>query len=231
MADASAEAPRSRPLAGPARFFWPGGLSARLLVLTVVFVALGGALAMPPALAAYEEQWLLDRVRAAELASLAADVAPDRVVSEQLESQLLAGPASRSWPIQTDGVRRLVLAGAGARGALCGRPARAAAGLAGSPRRSRPCWAGTGGVRVVAEPRFRKADFIEFVAPDAELKRALASYLWQAAVRHRLRGHRRRGFRVVLATSGTARTAVGIESAGGLIVHWSAETSREKGRV
>jgi signal transduction histidine kinase len=34
-------------------------------------------------------------------------------------------------------------------------------------------------VRVVAEPRFRKADFVEFVASDGELKRALASYLWR----------------------------------------------------
>src|SRR5262245_3401456 len=73
------------------RLFWPGGLSARLLVLTVVLAALGGALSIPPALAAYEKQWLLDRVRAAELASLAAEVAPDRVVSDQLKQQLLQG--------------------------------------------------------------------------------------------------------------------------------------------
>eukprot|EP01041_Mallomonas_annulata_P030554 gene30554-52710_t len=61
------------------RLFWPGGLSARLLVLTVVIATLGGTLAILPAMAAYEKQWLLDRVRAAELASLAAEVAPDRV--------------------------------------------------------------------------------------------------------------------------------------------------------
>jgi signal transduction histidine kinase len=34
-------------------------------------------------------------------------------------------------------------------------------------------------MRVMAEPRFRKADFIEFVAPDTELKRAMAGYLWR----------------------------------------------------
>src|SRR5205814_134883 len=32
-------------------------------------------------------------------------------------------------------------------------------------------------VRVIANPRFRKADFIEIVAPDAELKAALGVYL------------------------------------------------------
>jgi signal transduction histidine kinase len=31
----------------------------------------------------------------------------------------------------------------------------------------------------MAEPRFRKADFIEFVATDTELKKALASYFWR----------------------------------------------------
>lgn len=175
MADAPTEAPeRNRR-----RLFWPGGLSARLLVLTVVFAALGGALAIPPAMAAYERQWLLDRVRAAELASLAADVAPDRVVSEQLKEQLLAGAGVEIVAVSNDGVRRLVFAS--------NRPSRPpylvdlrtnAAGLGlfapfqtllGSGER----------VRVVAEPRFRPADFIEFVATDTELKRALASYLWR----------------------------------------------------
>ena len=175
MADPPTEAPeRNRR-----RLFWPGGLSARLLVLTVVFAALGGAMAIPPAMAAYEKQWLLDRVRAAELASLAADVAPDRVVSEQLKLQLLAGAGVEIVAVSNDGVRRLVFANA--------RPSRPpylvdlrprAAGLGlfapfqtllGSGER----------MRVVAEPRFRPADFIEFVATDTELKRALASYLWR----------------------------------------------------
>ncbi|MDZ4374379.1 MAG: HAMP domain-containing sensor histidine kinase, partial [Phenylobacterium sp.] len=175
MADASTEAP------GPTRrrLFWPGGLSARLLVLTVVFATLGGALAIPPAMAAYERQWLLDRVRAAELASLAPEVAPDRVVSEQLKTQLLEGAGVEIVAVSVDGVRSLVFAGS--------RPERApylvdlrpqAAGLAlFAPFQT---LLGPGDrVRVVAEPRFRKADFIEFVATDTELKRALASYLWR----------------------------------------------------
>ncbi|WP_337187390.1 HAMP domain-containing sensor histidine kinase [Phenylobacterium sp.] len=175
MADAQTEAPQ--PIRR--RLFWPGGLSARLLVLTVVFAALGGALAIPPAMAAYERQWLLDRVRAAELASLAPEVAPDRVVSEQLKTQLLEGAGVEIVAVSVDGVRSLVFAGA--------RPERApylvdlrpqAAGLAlFAPFQT---LLGPGNrMRVVAEPRFRKADFIEFVATDTELRRALASYLWR----------------------------------------------------
>ncbi|MFZ5718888.1 MAG: sensor histidine kinase [Pseudomonadota bacterium] len=161
------------------RLFWPGGLSARLLVLTVVFATLGGALAIPPAMAAFERQWLLDRVRAAELASLAPEVAPDRVVSEQLKTQLLEGAGVEIVAVSTGGVRALVFAG--------DRPEQPpylvdlrprAAGLAlFAPFQT---LLGSGGwVRVVAEPRFREADFIEFVATDKELKRALAGYLWR----------------------------------------------------
>ncbi|MBW8815028.1 MAG: HAMP domain-containing histidine kinase [Caulobacterales bacterium] len=175
MADARTEPPdRDRR-----RLFWPGGLSARLLVLTVVFAALGGALAIPPALAAYEKQWLLDRVRAAELASLAPEVAPDRVVSEQLKSELLAGAGVEIVAVSQDGVRSLVFAS--------GHPAQPpylvdlrtrAPGL-GLFAPFQTLLGGGDRVRVVAEPRFRKADFIEFVATDTELKKALAGYLWR----------------------------------------------------
>ena len=161
------------------RLFWPGGLSARLLVLTVVIATLGGTLAILPAMAAYEKQWLLDRVRAAELASLAAEVAPDRVVSEQLKTQLLEGAGVEIVAVSSDGVRRLVFANA--------RPSRPpylvdlrdrAAGL-GLFAPFQTLFGPGDRVRVMAEPRFREADFIEFVATDTELKKALASYLWR----------------------------------------------------
>ena len=89
MADApSPSAPKKPPTR---RFFWPGGLSARLLILTILFVAGASAIALPAALASFEEQWLLDRVRAAELASMATEVAPDQILSENLASQLREG--------------------------------------------------------------------------------------------------------------------------------------------
>jgi len=175
---ADAPSPQALPRPSRRRLFWPGGLSARLLILTVLFVALGGALVVPPSLAAFEEQWLLDRIRAAELASLSADLAPNRMVSQQIRDQLLRGAGVTNIAIQTDGVRRLVLEGKRmprtpylvdlrdqAPGSWLGAPFQT---LTGGEGRS---------VRVLAEPRFRKADFVEIVAPDAELKAALARYL------------------------------------------------------
>ncbi|HKR88647.1 MAG TPA: HAMP domain-containing sensor histidine kinase [Phenylobacterium sp.] len=179
---ADAPTPQELPKPSPRRFFWPGGLSARLLVLTVLFVALGGALTLPPSLADYERQWLLDRVRAAELASLAPEVAPDRVVSEQLKAQFLNGAGVDIVAVSVDGIRSLVFARP--------RPGPARAPYLVDLRGRAPGlgWVapfrtlfGADGrrVRVMAEPRFRKADFVEFVASDAELKRALAAYLWR----------------------------------------------------
>jgi signal transduction histidine kinase len=144
----------------------------------VLFVALGGALTLPPALAAFEQQWLLDRVRAAELASLAPEVAPERKVSEQLKAQFLNGAGVDIVAVSVDGIRSLVFAGPRF---IAPAPylidLRGRAGLGWlepfrtllEPKGQR--------LRVMAEPRFRKADFVEIVVPDAELKKALEGYL------------------------------------------------------
>jgi signal transduction histidine kinase len=177
MADAPSSLESPRPLRR--RFFWPGGLSARLLVLTIFFVAFGGALALPPALAAYERQWLLERVRAAELVSLASDISPEGF-SKQDGDQLLKGAGLERVAIQSAGLRRSVLPGPRptstpylvdlrdqAVGSWFAAPFQT---LSSGPGRS---------VRVLAEPRFIQAEFIEVVAPDAELKVELSNYLWR----------------------------------------------------
>jgi len=175
---ADAPSPQEHPRPPSRRFFWPGGLSARLLILTVLFVVFGGMLVLPPTLAAFEEQWLLDRVRAAELASLATDVAPDRVVSDQVASQLTAAAGVQWVAIQSEGMRRLVLRGPSLARApyLVDLRDQAPASWLAAPFQT---LFGPEGrmVRVVAEPRFRQADFIEIVAPDAELRRELRRYL------------------------------------------------------
>lgn len=180
---ADAPTPQEPPIPERPRFFWPGGLSARLLTLTILFVAFGGALSLPPALAAFEEQWLLDRVRAAELASLAPEVAPDRVVSEQLKTELLRGAGVEIVAISNDKIRSLVFASSE-------RPTRPPylVDLRGNvgldllaPFRTLFS-APDSRMRVMAAPRFRKADFVEFVAPDAELKKALVGYFWRVVL-------------------------------------------------
>jgi len=163
------------------RWLWPGGLSARLLVLTSLFVTLAAMFVVPMALAAFEEQWLLDRVRSAELASLATEVAPDGKVTRQLSSQLLEGAGVVSVAIQTDGMRRLVLAA----------PSSLRSPYLVDLREQNPgSWIAApfqtlfGGegrmVRVVSEPRLIKdSEFIDIVIPDDPLRAELIAYLWR----------------------------------------------------
>jgi signal transduction histidine kinase len=191
MADASVSAPQEPGPSGrpevdagrnvrraARRLFWPGGLSSRLLILTVLFVALAGLMVLPPSLAQFEDTWLYDRLRAAELASLAVDAAPNQVVSDKLSNQLLNGAGVVSVAVQSEGVRRLLLAAP--------RMARTPylVDLRGGYSASRliaPVQTLLGGrgrmVRVVARPQFRDGDFVEIVVPDAPLKTELLGYL------------------------------------------------------
>ena len=52
------------------------GLSAKLLLLTILFVMLAEVLIFVPSVANFRQQWLIDRLTAAQLAALAAEAAP-----------------------------------------------------------------------------------------------------------------------------------------------------------
>lgn len=178
MADAAAPEDAPKPLSR--RFFWPGGLSARLLILTILFVAVGGALALPTALAAFQEQWLLDRVRAAETIARISDIAPDRIDVVRRE-QLLKGAGVEGVAISTEDVGlRLVLQSEvrPRRPYLVDLRDQGPASWLVAPFKT--LLGGEGrSVRVRATPRFITADFIEVVAPDVELKAELWRYLWR----------------------------------------------------
>lgn len=180
MADApSPPAPKKPPTR---RFFWPGGLSARLLILTILFVAGASAIALPAALASFEEQWLLDRVRAAELASMATEVAPEQVLSEALASQLREGAGVQTVAVlDNDGNRFLKVPGPRLEEPPYLVDLRDQAPVSWLSAPFQTLFGGGEGrmVRVIAEPRFYKAQFIEVVAPDTELKAELSAYLWR----------------------------------------------------
>ncbi len=180
MADA---APTPQELERPKRprFFWPGGLSARLLTLTILFAVLAGACAVPPALASFEAKWLLDRTRAGELASMAPDVAPNRKVSQQVAAQLLAGAGVVRVAIQSDGMSIPILTGPMLKRQPYVVDLRRQDQLSWLVAPFQTLLGGEGGyVRVIAKPGiYRNADFVDVVAPDAELRRELASYLWK----------------------------------------------------
>ncbi|HLZ74071.1 HAMP domain-containing sensor histidine kinase [Phenylobacterium sp.] len=180
MAD-PAPTPQELDRPGRPRFFWPGGLSARLLTLTILFAVLAGVCAVPPALASFEAKWLLDRTRAGELASMAPDVAPNKKVSQRVAAQLLDGAGVVRVAIQTDGARIPILPGPVLKRTPYVVDLRAQDPLSWLAAPFQTLFGGDGGfVRVIAKPGiYRTAEFVEIVAPDAELKRELMSYLWK----------------------------------------------------
>lgn len=174
MADsASASAPaRKVKLSLP----WPRGLSSRLLLLTVVIVGLVNLLILPPNLAAFEEQRLLDRVRAAEVATFVTQTAVNGKVSQPMAQRLLASAEVVQVSLAINNERHLILQMPKVQrtpylvdlrsGNL---PWRAPfETLFGGPGRM---------VRVMAKPHFLQGDFVEIVAPDAPLRRELVTQL------------------------------------------------------
>ena len=178
MTDASTDAAPAEPANRGRRWVWPGGLSARLLLLTGLFAVAAGLLILIPSLAAYQDARFMDRIRAAELASLAVESAPARTVPGSIATQLLNGAGVVSVAVQSGGVRRLLLQGPRMRRTpelVDLRQRNAATWIA------EPFWTLTSGddrwVRIVAKPRFRDGDFVEVVAPNGPLRLELTGYL------------------------------------------------------
>src|SRR5512134_2183795 len=73
----------------PARTSLLKGLSARLLLLTVLFVMLSEVLIYVPSIARFRRDYLDNRLAKAHLAMLALEATPDNMVGEKLETTLL----------------------------------------------------------------------------------------------------------------------------------------------
>jgi signal transduction histidine kinase len=98
------------PTQAPART--PGllqGLSGKLLLLTLLFVMLGEILIFLPSMANFRLNWLKNRVAQAEIAALAVEAAPDKMLSEDLKTELLAGAGVLVVSLKKGDSRQLIL--------------------------------------------------------------------------------------------------------------------------
>ena len=86
------------------------GLSAKLLLLTLGFVMLAEVLIFVPSIANFRFNWLMDRLQGAQIASLAAEAAPDGKLPEMLREQLLMAAQVRGIAVKFKIRRLLVLA-------------------------------------------------------------------------------------------------------------------------
>ncbi len=169
------------------------GLPAKLLLLTSLFVMLAEVLIFVPSVANFRVNWLMDRLTAARLASLAADAAPAHDVPAVVRFELLSTAMVRSVAIKYGGIRRMVLASEGQitiDETFDLRPEPEA----GPARR---VWKSMGlivdamavflhgdnrTIRVIGHPfsaagkGFARGDFVEMVLPEAPLRAAMVTF-------------------------------------------------------
>jgi signal transduction histidine kinase len=169
---------------------WPGlrgpvGLSARLLLLTTLFLLVAQLFILIPSLAGFEDNWLADRAHQAQVASLAVDASPTGVVSDELAARLLKGAGVVSVAVQTKGVIRLPLAAPRMEQAPALVDLRSQSTVdfllqpfitlgPGAPRMLR--------VRERPDQELSRGDFIEIVLRTAPLRADLWAYLVQVVL-------------------------------------------------
>lgn len=164
------------------------GLSAKLLLLTIVFVMLAEVLIFVPSVANFRITWLNDRVTAAQLAALAADAVPGGVLPDGLRAELLRTAQVRAVALKRSNERRLVLPPDAVSPIddtfdfrASSRPRGVGNELALRLRLIWDAlsvfWAPEGRIiRVIGEPGMGAGDFIEVVLPEAPLKVAMIRY-------------------------------------------------------
>lgn len=84
------------------------GLSAKLLLVTVLFVMLAEVLIYVPSIANFRRNWLNDRIAAAQVAALVLEGAPEDGLPEGSENRLLTGVGARAIAARVGGARRLL---------------------------------------------------------------------------------------------------------------------------
>src|SRR5918993_922782 len=87
------------------------GLSARLLLLTILFVMIAEVLIYVPSVANFRLTWLNDRLAAARIAAMVLDAAPEESLPEEMELRLLQGVGARAIALRGGGRRSLLAAG------------------------------------------------------------------------------------------------------------------------
>ena len=82
-------------------------LSGRFLILTIIFVMLAEVFIFVPSVSRFRQDYLLDRLERAQLASLSLEA--DDMISPALEAELLENAEVFNVVLRRDEVRRLAL--------------------------------------------------------------------------------------------------------------------------
>lgn len=164
------------PPASPQDARWRFGLSAKVLLLTLVVMAAAEIAVLVPTIANYRNAWLSDRLAGARTAALVLDAAPQDGIPVDLTRELLASVGAKVIVVKKEDTRRLL--------AMSDMPPEAdvhldmrETGLWGSVREAASTLLAADGriLRVVGDPP-PGADFIEIVLSETPLRKALLRF-------------------------------------------------------
>ncbi|HUU66497.1 MAG TPA: HAMP domain-containing sensor histidine kinase [Methyloceanibacter sp.] len=102
------EAPRKVPATAHLSRHVPG-LSAKLLLLTILFVMVAEVLVFVPSVSNFRRQWLMERLAAAQIASLAAEAAPGGKLPDTLRDELLDSAKVKAIAVKRANSRVLII--------------------------------------------------------------------------------------------------------------------------
>lgn len=153
------------------------GLSGKLLLLTIGFVMIAEVLVFVPSVSNFRENWLMERLAAAQIAAIAAEAVPGHQLPEGVRDGLLRSAQVRAIAFKSEGARRLIMRSDmqtrvdGHYNLIDAQPLTLihdalAVYFAPSGRF----------IRVVGQPGFGPGQFIEIVISEAPLKAAMIRY-------------------------------------------------------
>lgn len=103
MADTAGQQERGAP-----RRWSGGGLSARILLLTIAFVMIAEVAIYIPSIANFRNNWLRDRLIAGYTAALVLEAAPTDAIPDQLKADLLESVGAKTIVLKTQDARTLL---------------------------------------------------------------------------------------------------------------------------
>jgi len=153
------------------------GLSAKLLLLTILFVMLAEVLVFVPSVSNFRRQWLMERLAAAQIASLAAEAAPGGQLPTMLRDELLKQAKVKAIAVKRAESRVLIIEMDMPADIDASYDLRHASWFALIADALMVYVAPDDRViRVIGEPGFHDGEFIEVVMGEGPLKAAMIRY-------------------------------------------------------
>ena len=154
-------------------------LSAKLLVLTGLFVLIAEIFIFVPSIANFRDSWLKQRIHGAQIATLALEATPDQMVSEGLENELLRNAEVYAVILHRDKARRLILTEKMPPDVDASYDLREEGPLDLIVEAFATLFADDGRtIRLIGMPRFEGGDFIEIVIDETPLRAAMFGFGW-----------------------------------------------------